>query len=659
MKKLYTITLSFLLILNLATAQVPQGFKYQTAIRDNNGAVIANKLVSIKLSLLTGSANGTTVYSEIHKVATNDFGVANLNVGNGTVSSGNFSTMDWGSNTFFLKTEVDINNGTNFTFMGSSQLLSVPFALYAAKSANASDDKDKDSTNELQTITLNNNNLQLNKNGGNVDLTKYDKDSQQLVLNGNILSITKGNSIVLSGAVDLDADPINEIQNLSLSKDTLKLSKANFVVLPKDNDADSTNEIQSLTYRNDSLYLSKSNFVKFNKDNDKDSLNELQTISRRNDTLFLSKGNFTVLPKANSVPSGSIITIGNFDSTLLNNGYSYLGRQIVNYQPYLSDTSTWQWDDCLNSINTPSSRNSHSSVWTGTEIIIWGGIKEDGGATDEGWKYNPTSKVWSAISTLNAPSARYSHSAIWTGTEMIIWGGSISGTGATNTGFKYNPLTDSWSSITNLTNAPDARMNHTAVWTGTEMIIWGGSPISVTIQGARYNPFTNNWTSNLTTTGAPLMRYNHSAIWTGTEMIIFGGENLNTTLSNGARYNPILDVWNLNLSTINSPSSRKGHSAVWTGTEMIIWGGYQSGRGFLDDYYIYLPYSNKWELSINSNNRPTRRAYFTANWFNNKMLIFGGSSDRTSFDCLGRYFQKKSPSHGDLFNLIRYDFIKN
>jgi hypothetical protein len=366
MKKIYTLTISLLVILNLAIAQVPQGFKYQTAIRDNKGAVLANKLVAIKLSLLTGSANGTAVYSEVHKVATNDFGVANLNVGTGTVIIGNFSTIDWGSNTFFLKTEVDINNGTNFTFMGSSQLLSVPFAMYAAKSANASDDKDKDSTNELQAISLNGNNLQLNKNGGSVDLTKYDKDSQQLVLNGNTLSITKGNSIVLSGTLDLDADPTNEIQNLSLSKDTLKLSKANFVVLPKDNDADSTNEIQSLSVIqnkltisksnqvnidadttneiqslsivNDSLQLSKANKVPFPKDNDRDSLNEIQTIIQVGNTISLNKngGNVSV-PSTNNVQNGSLLfanaTGTNSISLTLNpTPTSYFTGMVINFK---------------------------------------------------------------------------------------------------------------------------------------------------------------------------------------------------------------------------------------------------------------------------------------------------------------------------------------
>ena len=77
---------------------------------------------------------------------------------------------------------------------------------------------------------------------------------------------------------------------------------------------------------------------------------------------------------------------------------------------------------------------------------------------------------WGATSTSNAPSARYLHTAVWTGSEMIVWGGNY----ATNTGGRYNPSTDSWTA-TSLTNAPSARADHTAVWTGSEMIVWGGS----------------------------------------------------------------------------------------------------------------------------------------------------------------------------------------
>jgi hypothetical protein len=370
MKKLYTLSFSLLLIINLATAQAPQGFKYQASVRDNNGIALLNKLVAIKISLLAGTANGTSVYSEVHNVVTSDFGIVNLNIGNGTVSSGNFTTIDWGSNTYFIKTEVDINNGTNFLFMGTSQLLSVPYAMFAAKSGNAANDKDQDSLNEIQNINLNGNNLQLNKNGGSVDLTKYaidnNTDSQTINLIGNTLSISRGNSIVLSGAVDLDADPTNEIQNLSLNKDTLKLSKANYIVLPKDNDADSTNEIQSLsvnqnkltisksnqvtidadttneiqslTYYNDILQLSKSNQVVFPRDNDRDSLNEIQTIIQVGNTITLNKngGNVSV-PSTNNVQNGSLLfanaTGTNSISLTLNpTPTSYFTGMVINFK---------------------------------------------------------------------------------------------------------------------------------------------------------------------------------------------------------------------------------------------------------------------------------------------------------------------------------------
>ena len=81
--------------------------------------------------------------------------------------------------------------------------------------------------------------------------------------------------------------------------------------------------------------------------------------------------------------------------------------------------------------------------------------------------------TWTATSTTNAPSARAGHTAVWTGSEMIVWGGGASGPTYLNTGGRYNPSTDSWTA-TSTTNAPGARAGHTAVWTGSEMIVWGG-----------------------------------------------------------------------------------------------------------------------------------------------------------------------------------------
>ena len=86
-----------------------------------------------------------------------------------------------------------------------------------------------------------------------------------------------------------------------------------------------------------------------------------------------------------------------------------------------------------------------------------------------------TDNTWTATTTSNAPSARADHTAVWTGSEMIVWGGGILGT-SFNTGGRYNPSTDSWTA-TSTTNAPSARGIHTAVWTGSEMIVWGGSDV--------------------------------------------------------------------------------------------------------------------------------------------------------------------------------------
>ena len=81
--------------------------------------------------------------------------------------------------------------------------------------------------------------------------------------------------------------------------------------------------------------------------------------------------------------------------------------------------------------------------------------------------------TWTATSTSNAADGRNLHKAVWTGSEMIVWGGIIDPIIYTNTGGKYNPSTDSWTA-TSTTNAPTGRYSHTAVWTGSEMIVWGG-----------------------------------------------------------------------------------------------------------------------------------------------------------------------------------------
>ena len=126
-------------------------------------------------------------------------------------------------------------------------------------------------------------------------------------------------------------------------------------------------------------------------------------------------------------------------------------------------------------------------------MIVWGGVDETSNYSNTGGRYNPTTNSWTATSTTNAPDARQSHTAVWTGTAMIIWGGDNGGV-PFNTGGKYFPSTNSWTATTT-TNAPQGRSGHTAVWTGHEMIVWGGFiGGGDTSTGGRYNPGANSWT---------------------------------------------------------------------------------------------------------------------------------------------------------------------
>ena len=131
MKHLFS-TLSFLFIAVAALAQVPQGINYQAVIGDPSGNSVTNQTVNLRLSIL--AITPPAVYSETHTVATNDYGLVNVIVGQGTVVSGVFADIDWAVGPYSVQLEADITGGTNYVTFGSQQLLSVPYALYAETS---------------------------------------------------------------------------------------------------------------------------------------------------------------------------------------------------------------------------------------------------------------------------------------------------------------------------------------------------------------------------------------------------------------------------------------------------------------------------------------------------------------------------------------------
>ncbi len=309
--------------------------------------------------------------------------------------------------------------------------------------------------------------------------------------------------------------------------------------------------------------------------------------------------------------------------------------------PAISDPSV----GCIGDTWTPTSltgapdaRVSHTAVWTGSEMIVWGGSGCDGNCVlNTGGRYNPSTDSWIATSTTNAPGGRVYHTAVWTGSEMIVWGGTdFSGPGF-NTGGRYNLSTDSWTA-TSTTNVPGARFSHTAVWTGSEMIVWGGSGDTINFffnTGGRYNPSTNSWTAT-STANVPAPRNAHTAVWTGTQMIVWGGQVSNGPSNTGGRYNPSTNSWTAT-STANAPEARWFPTAVWTGSEMIVWGGERANNLVpLNTGGRYNPSTNSW-TATSIGNAPDPRSGHTAVWTGSNMIVWGGARN-VPFNSGGRYY---------------------
>jgi N-acetylneuraminic acid mutarotase len=241
--------------------------------------------------------------------------------------------------------------------------------------------------------------------------------------------------------------------------------------------------------------------------------------------------------------------------------------------------------------NAPVGRTANAAVWTGSKMIVWGG-KRFSSYLNSGGLYDPVADSWMATPTVGAPSARYLFDGVWSGSELIIWGG-WSGSAHLITGGRYDPVANSWTA-TATAGAPAARHYVKAIWedASNQMLIWGGYNGAAMNDGALYDPTTNSW-STMSTSAAPSARFVHSMVWTGKEVIVWGGWNQTTALNTGARYDVANDSWTA-VTTVGAPGARYLQSAVWTGTEMLIWAGYDAVTGnAIGDrvMYAYYPYS--------------------------------------------------------------------
>ena len=258
------------------------------------------------------------------------------------------------------------------------------------------------------------------------------------------------------------------------------------------------------------------------------------------------------------------------------------------------------------------------------------------------WSFTTETDAWKTTTVTGAPTGRIKPAAVWTGTQMIVWGGQGSA-GFVNTGGVYDPIGDTWSATAVTSSTPAPRFRHTAVWDDlhAKMIVWGGVDAVPNYfnNGAAYDPAATKW-SPIATPSNFAGRVDHTAIWTGTKMIVWGGvdRSVPNYFPDGAAYDPATNIW----SPIATPSNfagRSNHTAVWTGKEMIVWGG-NTNAGVTNSGAAYDPATDSWRL-ISTSGAPLPRLDQTVVWTGPagiSMVVWGGwDGGSILFNDGGRY----------------------
>mgnify|MGYP001342293719 CR=1 FL=1 len=290
MKKIFLLILTSIISFSLLAQNLPQGIAYQAvAVKEGPYSVAgenpqaiywSNKDIKVRFTILDQYPNPTNIYQESHPVTTDDYGVFNLIIGQGSVLLGDFETIPWELGTAHLQVEIDFDNDDSYTITSFERFWSVPYAFVSKKVKGTNidsaiqalndkiiylKDRDKDTVigNEgitYKTIDSLNQVLQNKIDALRVnDLdTVVGNEIQTLAIKGDSLSISDGNTVKIDFPSNLDNNPVNEIQTLALIGDSLSISDGNSVKIdfPANLDNDSTNEIQTISLNNDTIHLS-------------------------------------------------------------------------------------------------------------------------------------------------------------------------------------------------------------------------------------------------------------------------------------------------------------------------------------------------------------------------------------------------------------------
>lgn len=293
---------------------------------------------------------------------------------------------------------------------------------------------------------------------------------------------------------------------------------------------------------------------------------------------------------------------------------------------------TWR---TFSTVGAPAPRLRHTAVWTGKDLLIWGGTEGLKNVLElaDGGRYRPADDRWFPIAA--APLLRNGPRVAWMDGELFVWGGTnqipnqvIAGGGI------WNPTHHTWRSLP-ARNAPGQRLSTSVLWTGHELLVWGGfNPPNLSVggqgyagsrSGAAFVPTENRWIPLPEDSAIPA-RGDHSAVWTGNEMIVWGGTATifqSVTLNSGGRFNPRTGAWtptSQRLPTEILPG-KTGHAAFWTGQEMLVWGGFPNPVEGLR----YDPNADRWSKLSPGPYPASGVAASPAVWMGNQLLVsYGG-----------------------------------
>jgi hypothetical protein len=356
-KRYYLFLISLLISSACVGQNVPLGIFYQAVARDNYGKELMNRDIDVIFSIIAGNPLSTPVYQELHHATTSKFGVFSLIIGNGTPTGGLYgelSQVQWSQAYHYLKIEVKFDN--DFIDMGTMQFLAVPYALYAQKSLEPGPAGPKgdpgpkgeagDPASDNQTLSFDQSNLTIN-GGNSVPLTSL---LQNLTITtgpeGNYLGISRGNSVLLATA-EADGDPTNEIQDLTISSDKLKITKN-----PLATEWDLTRYLdntdnQALLWNPATRRLSISgnaatiDLSELKNDADADPTNEIQNLAfdQSSNTLSISGGNSVALRTPVAFRAGITASLNIADNTPVDLIFDQLSGTYYNDGGYYNSNS--------------------------------------------------------------------------------------------------------------------------------------------------------------------------------------------------------------------------------------------------------------------------------------------------------------------------------